>query len=109
MCGHKAEPGSKVPAALECAKIGSKGEDRAGGHGADAGNGAKSTHIFIRLGCFSKLQNQPVDRLGQQPDLVQVKLANLSDSKCMFGRCAASAIAAASAASFFCRLTNGFK
>ena len=78
--GHKAQPGNKVPAALECTKIGGKRGDRAGGSGADAGNGAKSTHIFIRLGSFSKLQHQPIDLLSQQPDLVQVKLTNLSNS-----------------------------
>ena len=66
--GKKAELGSKVPAALEGMKIGSKREDRAGGHGADAGNGAKSMHVFIRLVSFSKLQHQPIDLLGQQPD-----------------------------------------
>jgi hypothetical protein len=34
--------------------------------------------------------------------------ALLTATQCMFGRKAASAIAAASAASFFWRLTNGF-
>lgn len=89
LAGYKAEPSSKIPATLKCAKIGSKCEDRSGGHGSDAGNGAKSAHIFIRLGCFSKLQHQPVDFLGQQTNLVQVKLANLSNSSrkiiCLIG------------------------
>lgn len=88
--GHKAKPGSKIPAALKCAKILSKCEDRADGHGSDAGSSAKSTHIFIRFDRFSKFQHQPVDFLGQQPDLIQVKLAHLSNSSrkiiCLIGQ-----------------------
>ena len=36
--------------------------------------------IFIRLGGSSRLQHQPLDFLGMQPNLVHVKLTNFSDT-----------------------------
>ncbi len=80
LAGYEAEPGRKIPTTFESAQIGSKREDCARRHRPDTGNSTKTTHVFIRLGGFSKLQHQSVDLLRQQPNLIQVKTTDLSDA-----------------------------
>lgn len=80
LAGYEAEPGSKIPTTFESTQIGSKRQDCARRHGPDAGNSAKTAHVFIRLGGFSELQHQSVDLLRQKLNLVEVKPANIADA-----------------------------
>lgn len=77
---NEAEPGGKVSPALESPQIGCEGKDRTGGHRPYARNSAETSHVFIRLRGLAKLQAQFVDLFAEQPDLIQVELADHSNA-----------------------------
>lgn len=74
------EPGGEVPTALESMKVRCKGEDRAGGHRANPGNGAEPALLGVRCRRLAKLEVQLIDLFGEQPNLVQIRPVNLPNS-----------------------------